>query len=85
MHGLVLIHDKAQNMTYLQQATTETVVDMGLIDFCFFCLHYVKLLKNIYPENNPKMHTVLSVCHKSMRFDIFTAKDHETKAGYEFN
>ena len=36
MHGLVLIHDKAQNMTYLQQATTETVVDMGLIDFCFF-------------------------------------------------
>ena len=48
MHGLVLIHDKAQNMTYLQQATTETVVDMGLIDFCFFAT-LCKIIKKYIP------------------------------------
>ena len=31
------------------------------------------------------MHRVLSVCDKSMRFDIFTAKDHRNKVGYEVN
>ena len=85
MQRVLLIHDKSTKYDKLTASDHRNSNEYGVNRFLFLLAYFMlNYFKNI-PGKYPKMHRVVLVCDKIMRFDIFTAKDHRNKAGFEVN